>query len=152
MSRHNQPKQYYAIDIGAQLDLFRHHHQLYAAAGVSEQQVEDYIFHTVEQMLLHFEYQATAVTAFVDRYTSMLLGLTGGKYVYSPRRYIRQLNQEDTHRYAIALYGFAESIYREMVNANMYDYHGTLRASYEKIEGDTLYLIIRPEVPDVFRP
>jgi hypothetical protein len=150
MSRENQQQTIYTIDIADQIQRFVSHHARYARTDIPEIQVQEYVASLVEQMIAHFEYQDVAVQAFVHHYTQLIAQGVSPEYMYHPLRFLRDVEKNQYHHYAYYLYGFAEDIYNLLVANGMFSYNGRLLASYQGLQLGTLYLIVRPEVPDVF--
>lgn len=149
-SRHVGEQRIYTVEILDEVLRFVQHHKQVAMPGVSEELEQEYVASLVEQMIAHFEYQETAVQSFVGHYTAMITANISPGYQYHPLRYIRQMEIEGYQQYVYWLYGFAEDIYKLFVAHNLFTPEGKLMASYQGFQLGTLYLIIRPEVPDVF--
>jgi hypothetical protein len=149
--RHNDHRHIYTIDISEEMNLFRHYHKHYEMPGIPQQDMTMYIASLIEQMLAHFDIQNTAVQSFIGHYVVLITEAVSIRYRYHPLHFIRLMENEEYQLYAQCLVGFAESIYRKLVEHGMFTYHGQLKAAFELInEYDVLHLIIRPEVPDVF--
>ena len=144
----NPNRQIYTIDIEAELDQFRYHHDLVGQIGIPTNAVDDYVHNTVEQIIAHFDVQSVGVQSFIAHYTGLIAEGQNPNYRYNPLRYLRPLEIEQYQHYMFCLYGLAESIYRALVNNGLFNARGYLIAGYEAIHLGTLYLEIRPELPD----
>jgi hypothetical protein len=141
----------YTIDIYQELERFKAYHAGYANHQVAPELQAEYIHMVVEQMIAHFEIEAVAVMSFVNQYTLLITDPNvSPTFKYHPLRFLRQMDNVGYQHYLYCLYGFAEDVLRLMQAHGMFRDDGSLRASFQAITNDTLYLIIRPEVSSVF--
>lgn len=146
MARGKQDK-FYTIDIKEEIERFREYHAKFTADGVNEYQLDEYVKNLIEQMIAHFDDENNAVANFIDHYTRLIVEGVSPRWHFHPLRYLRQMNNQGYHDYLYCLYGFAEEIYRLLVEHRMFD-GAVLRAGFHKLVNDTLYLKIMPELPD----
>lgn len=149
-SRHGNTRHIYTVDISGQVERFAAYHALYAMDGIPQALVDEYIGSLVENMVAHFENQHVAVMSFVSHYLTLITQGVSPQYKYHPLRFIKQMDVDGYQHYSYCLYGFAEDLYNLFVAHGMFSADGRLLASYEGFNLGTLYLIVRPEVPDVF--
>lgn len=138
----------YIVNISEELERFHHYHRQYALPGISDALVEAYVNNTIEQMLAHFDIQSVAVQSFIAHYTELITENLSPQYKYHPLKFLKPMALEDYQNYVYCLYGFAEGVYRALVQHGLFTHQGRLLAAYEHIQGGTLHLVIRPEVPD----
>lgn len=147
-SRHNQQRHIYTVDLTAALETFRQYNTPYMLYPDNELTVH-YIHSLVENLVNHLENQHQGVQSFVLHYAQLITeGISPG-YLYHPLRLLKRMDNAGYERYVQCLYGLAESLYREFQACGLYSPSGLLLASYERLEYDTLYLQVRPELPDV---
>jgi len=143
--------QQYTLDIYDAIARFRPYHAAYANPAVSDQLQREYINMVVEQMIAHFEVEATAVQMFVAHYTQLITDATvSPRFKYHPLNFLKQMDNEGYQGYVYCLYGFANDMFNLLQAHRLYNDQGILIAGFQHIHGDTLYLISRAEVPDVF--
>lgn len=150
VGRSTQPVPIYTIDMAEQIARFGSYHANFANPDRDHDAVRQYFHSLVEQMIAHFEYQNTAVQSFVGHYVALITEGVSPGFIYHPLRFLRLMSNEEYQQYTYCLYGFAEEMYNLLVANGMFDQYGQLRASFQGFQYDTLYLIFRPEVPDVF--
>jgi hypothetical protein len=144
-------QQQYTIDVYEPVERFRQYHAHYANPAVPAPLQEDYIKMMVEQMIAHFDVENVAVQMFVAHYTQLITDPTvSPRFKYHPLNFLRQMSNEEYQHYVYCLYGFAEDMFKLFQSHRLYTSNGFLIAGYENLIQDTLYLVIRPEVPDVF--
>ena len=144
------PVPIYTIDIGEEAREFEAFHMQYANPLRDPEATQEYVASLVEQMVAHFEYQNTAVQSFIAHYTTLITEGVSPHYIYHPLRFLRVMSNDEYQRYVYCLYGFAETMYRLFVQHGLFNEHGRLIASYQGFQYGVLYLIVRPEVPNVF--
>jgi hypothetical protein len=141
----------YVIDIHREIERFRTYHAGYANPQVPVSLQTEYIHMVVEQMIAHFEVEAVAVESFINHYTLLITDSTVSPlFKYHPLKFLRQMDNAGYQHYLYCLYGFAEEIFRLLQSHGMFNERGIIRASYQHVTQDSLYLIIRPEVSHVF--
>ncbi len=147
--RHDIKRHIYTIQLEEEVEKFMYYHRQYSHPGLDE---AAYVNSVIENMVAHFEYQTSAVQSFVGHYATLITEGVSPQYMYHPLRFLKPMDTEQFERYVYCLYGFAEAVFRLLETHGMYDQRGILRASYEGYQMGVLYLIVRPEVPDVFTP
>lgn len=140
----------YVIDIKDQLDKFRSYHEGYAHTEVQGYLHESYIAMLVEQMIAHFDVERTAVQMFVGHYTQLITENISPNFKYHPLKFLRQMSTQEYQYYIYCLYGFAEEMFKLFQAHGLFGMNGKLLASYEKLDAGNLYLMVRPEAPNVF--
>lgn len=141
----------YTLDVFDALERFRAYHQGYAHPQVAPALQTEYLHMTVEQLIAHFDLETHAVQSFVNHYATLLTDPTVSPlFKYHPLKFLRQMENAEYQGYLYCLYGFAEDMLKLFQTHRLYSATGQLRASFQHIEHDTLYLIIRPEVSSVF--
>jgi hypothetical protein len=144
-------QQQYTIDIYEAVERFNGYHQAYANLAVPAALHREYIDMLIEQMIAHFEVERTAVQMFVGHYTQLITDHSiSPRFKYHPLNFLRQMDNEGYRNYIYCLYGFAEDMFKIFQAHQFYNSRGILLASFQHINGNNLYLVVRPEVPDVF--
>jgi hypothetical protein len=134
-----------------QLDRFRQYHAEYANPAVPQSLHDEYIHMLVEQMLAHFEFEATAVQSFISHYVTLITDASvSPRFKFHPLKFVRQMENHNYEGYIYCLYGFADDMFKLFQRHRLFNNQGNLIAGYQHIAGDTLYLVVRPEVSDVF--
>jgi hypothetical protein len=145
-------EQQYTIDIFYEISRFRQYHKAYQNPDVAEYLQQEYISMVLEQMVAHFEVEATAVQMFVAHYVQLITDPNlSPRFKYHPLNFLRQMDTEEYKGYVYCLYGFANDMFKLFQSHRLYNDRGILIASYQALAGDVLYLIVRAEVPDVFQ-
>lgn len=148
-ARHGDFTHTYVVQIEDQVERFKAYHAQFAQPGIPEQMVDNYVKSLIEQMVSHFESnQSMAVQSFVGHYVKMITENVSPNWIYHPLRFVKQMDVDGYQHYVYCLYGFAEDIYNTFVSHGLFSPAGTLLASYEAYELGTLYLVLRPELPD----
>lgn len=148
MTRSNTPRHIYTINISGELEEFLHYHRQYARHEITDTQHEVYLSSLVEQMIAHFDIQNVAVQSFMAHYTSMIVEGVAANWMHHPLRYLKDMDIDGYHNYVFCLYGLAEKIYGRFVEHHIFTPQGRLLAGFESLSQGTLYLVIRPEIPD----
>ena len=141
----------YTVDIFEQLERFRHHHRLFANPQVPEHLQTEYLNMVIEQLIAHFEYENVAVMSFISHYTVLITNPTKSPlFKYHPLKFLKQMDNVQYEQYLYCLYGLAEDMLKLFQSHRLYNPDGVLMASFQHVESDVLYLIVRPEVSSVF--
>lgn len=146
----NKAQHIYTIDIFEPLSKFRSYHQPFANPQVPIPLQMEYLHMLVEQMIAHFEIEHVAVETFVGHYVELMTNPNlSPNFKYHPLKFLKQMDNDGYKHYAFCLFGFAMDMLKLLQVHRLYNSHGILLASFQHIEHDTLYLIVRPEVSHV---